>query len=386
MRGIMDSPESTPTQPRYPIPEGTIDTLGHVICVGALHEGNAGFNRQIDVLSTLKQGDRAQVYQMWIIDVFSSNSVAFDAIIRYGLAGENAPDKEKWTQLLEHIAGVTAITIHLERLLERHGAAKVDEETLTTAALFNNIDKPEAVAAAIAKGSGSVRVDTHPELTPSLVHDLGKPAELAAGSGGLENSRNNPVLREGRLWNELSDYGVSKHIILAAQNTGRGDRFFGELLDYDDQTRPKAMEDRGALATLIGKEREDIDRMTPMQRRRTSIEAKGRMAAIVGIADALAAQFRFKGMREKDIDDMASYYLTYKTDPESVKFFGNDWPEYYKEIRRYLIEQVPVQNRPAIEAELDALTHERIFNETVLPSTLGLNNSKAYDKLVYPLQ
>jgi hypothetical protein len=381
----MNTPEIIQTQAQYPIPEELINTLGHVICVGALKEGDEGFNKQIDVLSTSKERDRAQVYQMWTVDVFSSNSVALGALQRFGLAGENAPDKEKWTQLLEHIAGVTAITIHLEKLLEKHGATKVDQESLTTAALFNNIDKPEAVAAAIDMGGGSILVDTHPRLTAPLVHDLGKPAELAAGGGGLENSRNNPVLREGKLWLDLSNHGVSDDIILAAQNTGRSDRFFSELEDYDDNAKPKAMEDRDALATLLGIPREAIDHMTPTERRHASIEAKGRAAAIVGIADALAAQFRFKGMSEQNIDAMAEHYLTYKKDPESVQFFGKDWREYYKEVRRYLTQQVPEENRPALEAELDSLTHEIIFNETVLPSTLGSNNKNAYNRLRYPI-
>ena len=110
--------------------------------------------------------------------------------------------------------------------------------------------------------------------------------------------------------------------------------------------------------------------MTPAERRRASIEAKGPVAAIVGIADAMAAQFRFKGMSDEAIDEMSEYYLTRKTDAESTAFFGNDWPEYYKEVRRYLASLAGPDGAEALSTDLAAITEARIFNETVLPTVV----------------
>jgi serine/threonine protein phosphatase PrpC len=138
--------------------------------------------------------------------------------------------------------------------------------------------------------------------------------------------------------------------------------------------------------------------MQPAERRRASIEAKGLLAALVGFSDAMAAQFKLQGLSEASIDTMTAYYLSRKKDPESVAFFGQDWPEYYKAVRQYLISQVPEANRAAFVAELDSLTHERVFNETVLPDVLGEHamqrsqerrldgESTAYDKMKYKLE
>lgn len=334
------------------IAESRIDALGHIITDTT--------NQKIDVFSAENVGvDRAQIYQSWAIGKFAANDVVYDALDRYKLAGFDT-NKEKWTQLLEHISGVTAIANHLEGLLEKYGAAEIDSDHIYTATLLDNIDKPQAIEA------GTEALDT-----ATLIHDIEKPAELAAGAGGLENSRDNPVLREGRLWTYLHEQGISDEIILAAQNTGRSDRFFSELDDYSDDAVKKALEDRQALANLLSIDRDEIDTMSPSERRRASIEAKGRLAALVGISDAMAAQFRFQGFSENDIDSMSKHYLTYKTDPESVAFFGQDWPEYYKEVRRYLIAQVPAKNRAELEKELDDLDHETVFNDTVLPEVLG---------------
>jgi hypothetical protein len=349
--------------PTTPIDEARVDDLGHIIRTAYLPESAEGYNPKIEVF---REPDFGQVYQMWAITQFAENDIAFQAVKEFDLAGTSNPEKERWTQLLEHITGVVAIADHLESMLERHGAPNVDRTSIAQATLLDNLVKPQSITAAVEMAASAQL------QTAVLTHDLEKPAEIAAsGAGGLENSRDNPVLREGRLWQWLHERGVSDDIILAAQNTGRSDRFFSELENYTDHAVKKALQDREALAELLQCDRSVIDAMTPQQRRRASIEAKGPVAALVGIADALAAQFKFRGITEQKIDAMSAHYLTYKTDPESVAFFGQDWPAYYKEVRRYLIDLVPQENRLAFIQELDVLTHEQIYNETVLPAVLG---------------
>lgn len=400
--------------PTTPLPEEKIDDLGHIIRAGAADEAHADYNPQVDVFSHLKEGDRAQIYQMWAIDKFASNPIAFDALKAFGLAGEGATEKEKWTQLLEHIAGVTAIADHLEGLLEKYGVTTIDKDKLEAATLFDSLQKPYAVEAGIGLR------DESPLRTATLVHDIEKPAELAAAkemtanpAGGLENSLDNPVLREGRLWQYLHERGESDDVILAAQNTGRSDRFYsseatyekvvdnavrnGSIQDYErgdvlESLLKKASLQRDALGELLHEPYEAVEAMSPAERRQASIEAKGMLAALVGFSDAMAAQFKLQGLSEASIDGMTKYYLSRKKDPESVAFFGEDWPEYYKAVRRYLINQVPESHRDAFAAELDGLTHERVFNETVLPEVLGAHamqreaESTAYDKLKYKME
>src|ERR1019366_5756447 len=149
-------------------------------------------------------------YQMWAIDSFARNKVAFDAVKVFGLAGDNS-GQEQWTQLMEHISGVTAIDDHLGSLLEKYGAQPIDRLKLESAALLDNLEKPQAVSIGIEM------LRNEPAKSAALLHDLEKPAELAAAraiangadASGLENSRDNPVLREGRLWTYLHNQGVS---------------------------------------------------------------------------------------------------------------------------------------------------------------------------------
>ena len=164
---------------------------------------------------------------------------------------------------------------------------------------------------------------------------------------------------------------------MAAQNTGRADRYFSELDEYDDNGVKKALEDRQKLAEILGVDRDEIDSMTSSERRQASIAAKGPLAAIVGVADAMSAQAKLQGMSTSAIEDMASFYTDKdrnpyaKLDPESRFFFGNDWPQYYIEARSYLVGLVPEENREAFAAELDGLTYKKVFNETILPRSLG---------------
>lgn len=365
--------------PALPLDERLIDNLGHIICVGAAHEGQPDYNAKIEVFSIAKEGDRAQIYQMWAIDKVVSNPVVLNAFKEFGLAGdgEAAKDKEKWTQLVEHIAGVAAIADHIFTMIHTYGGAELDIETLETAAMLDNIEKQAAIEAGVAERKAQ---EGNSLSTAALVHDLEKPAELGAGAGGLENSRDNPVLRAGRLWSYLHDVGVEDGIILAAQNTGRTDRFFDYLDEYSVSLISKALKDRETLAHQLGISTDEVDDMTPDGRRMASITYKGLLAALVSGSDAMAAQFKFQGMTEAAIDAMSAYYLSYKTDPESATFFGQDWPAYYKINRTYLISQVPEENRAAFEAELNALTHEKIFNDTVLPSVLGITGNEAARK------
>jgi len=357
-----------------------IDALGHIIRVPLLKDGDEGYNTQIEVLDPKNEGDRAQIYQMWTITQFAEHPVAIEALAHFNLAGDTE-GKENWTQLLEHIAGVTAIALRLESILEKHGASTVNADELKDATLYDNLEKPYAI---LAGREGLA--------TAALVHDVEKPAELAAAkdmmkrplsAGGLENSLDNPIIRDGALWRWLQAKKVDEGIIIAAQNTGRSDRLYSEYDDYPEGMIKKVIVQREALAELLSVPVDIVDGMSPTERRRKSIESKGRMAAIVGIADALAAQFKFQGIKESDIDATSDYYLSRKKDPESVMFFGQDWPEYYKQVRQYMIEQVPAENRVALVAELDELTHEDIFNETVLPTVLGETNPLAAQKLRY---
>ena len=382
------------------LPVRSIDDLGHIIRVGRAQEDEADYNPKIEVFQVGGEDDadgRAQVYQMWAVDKFASNPVANEALHAFNLSGD-ADGKENWTQLLEHIAGVTANALHIEKMLEKYGVI-LDGQAIEAATLYDSLEKPMAV-----EEGTRMRMD-EPLETATLVHDVEKPAELAVAremkvdrnvAAGLENSRDNPVIREGRLWSYMQELGVENDIILAAQNTGRSDRFFSDLDDYSGDAVKKAIEDRERLASLIGVDREVVDAMSPAERRRASIEAKGPVAAIVGIADAVAAQFKFKGVSDAQLSAMAEYYKSRKTDPESQHFFGQDWPEYYKEVRRYLIDLVPEEKRAIFEADLDSLTYHDIFNDTVLPHTLGehamdqaaikheTGEENIYDTLKYP--
>ena len=364
--------------------EEDIDSVGHIIRVPALKQGDKDYNSQIEVFDPKIEGDRAQVYQMWAVNQFAEHPVALEALKRFNLAG-NSEGKESWTQLLEHISGVAAAAITIEKILEKHGAQAIDVNKLIEATLHDNLEKPLAVMA----GREAL-------ATAVLLHDLEKPAEIAAaqemaksgGAGGYENSLDNPVLQDGVSWRwmygQVKDGKLDEPTVAAAQNTGRGDRLYSEYNDYPEDMVKKAIIQRESLATLLGITVDEVNNMTPSERRQRSITAKERMAAIVGIADALTQQFKFQGLTEADIDATAAKYLTRKKDPESVVFFRQDWPEYYKEVLHYLLTQVPEENQPALKAELNALTHEKIFNQTVLPAIIGDNNPQAAETLRYP--
>lgn len=365
-------------------------SLRHIIRVGNAGEGTDHYNPQIDVFSKDKEGERARIYQRWAVAKFADNEIAHDALTTFELAGDsNEEYAKKWTQLLEHISGVTAIADHITDLLADYGVRTVSRDQVEAAAIYDNMDKAMAVE------------------TAALIHDIEKPAELAAGAGGFENSLDNPVLRDGKLWKYLLEQGVPMEVIVAAQNTGRSDRLYSTDEEYravvdqavesgrlEPEKRDealasmlaKAKSQRESLAALLGVSVEEVETMTPSERRRASIEAKGPVAAIVAISDAMAAQFRFKGMSDEAIDEMSEYYLTRKTDAESTAFFGNDWPEYYKEVRRYLISLVPAEQQAALAHALETLTQERIFNETVLPTVVeGITpNPPSTEGLRYP--
>ncbi len=356
-----------------------IDALGHIIRVPTLKEGEDGYNSQIDVFDSKNEGDRAQVYQMWAISQFAEHPIAMRALKRFNLAGD-AEGKEAWTQLLEHIAGVTAIALAIDNLLEKYGAESIDTDELKDATLYDNLEKPYAIML------GRERL-----ATAALVHDVEKPAELAAAkqiaieeeAAGLENSLDNPIIRSGALWHWLHAQGVDESTIIAAQNTGRSDRLFSDYEDYPEDMIKKARMQRESLAELLKTSVDEVDMMTPGERREKSIDAKGLKSAIVGIADALAVQFKFQGVTDESIEATGNKYLTRKKDPESVIFFSKDWPEYYKKVVRYMINQVPKENRQAFQDELYSLTHESIFNQTVAPAVLGSNNKKAETALRY---
>lgn len=360
----------TPRHEASPLKHSDIDDLSHILTQGAAQPDTDNFNGKLEVFRTDIEGDRARVYQMWAIDKFASNPVASEALRDFGLAGtpESAPDKENWTQLLEHVSGVNAIANHLATLIETHGGQSLSRDDLNTATLLHDIEKPAEIAAA---------------------RELAMPGQASAG---LENSLDNPVLRDGRIWRWSAAHGVSDEVIMAAQNTGRGDRFYSDISTYEavvdaaveagtiteinrgaaiDNLVKKADTQRSILAGQLNTTLDEINTMTPSERRRASIEAKGSIAAVVGISDALAVQFRFKDITPAGIDKMSAHYLTYKKDPESVAFFGEDWPQYYKDVREYLISLAPEANQTQLAHDLDTLTHQQIFNETVLPTVLG---------------
>lgn len=384
------SPERN--SPSSLIEDEQLNDFAHVFEAGNAGEHDEAYNSQIDLLRVggpddahdidtplFAHGGRAQVWQTFVANKFVSDPVAYDAAVTFGLAGENAEHKKKWTQLLEHVAGVTANAVQIAEMLKKYGY-DLDENKLVDATLYDSLLKPEAIEAGI-----KMRAEREKLETAVLVHDTEKSKELdgarliakGGSPAGLENSRDNPVIREGRLWMYLHQQGVGDDVLLAAQNTGRADRYFSELSDYDDSGVKKALEDREKLAELMNVDRDVIDAMTPSERRQASIDAKGPIAAIVGIADAMSAQAKLKGMSDAAIEDMASFYTDKdrnpyaKLDPESQFFFGKDWPEYYKEVRAYLISLVPEESRHALAADFDALTYQRVFNETVLPHTLG---------------
>ena len=208
-------------------------SLRHIIAVGNASEGTPNHNGQIDVFSREKQGDRARIYQRWATAKFADNPVAHHALETFELAGDtNQEYAKKWTQLLEHISGVTAIADHITNLLSQHGVI-VDGASVESAALYDNIDKAMAVE------------------TAALVHDIEKPAELAAGAGGLENSLDNPILRDGKLWKYLLEKGVPMEVIIAGQNTGRSDRLYSTDEEYE------AVIDRAIEAGRLEPEKRD---------------------------------------------------------------------------------------------------------------------------------
>ena len=387
------------------LPESSIDAYGHIIRSGAAHEGDEDYNPKIEVFSGDIEGDRAQVYQMWAIDKFASNEVAHNATVAFGLAGENADSKENWTQLLEHVSGVVANTLHFAGLLQKYGVKNLDLKSIEEASLYDSIQKPAAIENGV-----NMRRDIEALETAALVHDTFKNKEVDAAKvmsgtdrpGGLENSRDNPAVNDELLWDYLRAQGVSETVIIAAKNTGRADRYFSNLDRYDDKGIKKAYEDWEKLAAQLGVDRDDIEAMTPNERRDASIDAKGLIATSVGFNDAMSAQAKLRGYSDEVISDTATFYTDTdrnpyaKTDPESRFFFGEDWPGYYKRARVKFIELVAEDLRPAFIQELDSITYQTVFNETILPGVLGkatmqraaelhaAGEPNIYDTLRYP--
>lgn len=102
------------------------------------------------------------------------------AFKEFGLAGndEATKDKEKWTQLVEHIAGVAAIADHIFTMIHTYGGAEFDIQTLETAAMLDNIEKQAAVEAGIAERKTQ---EGNNLSTAALVHDLEKPCGACDG-------------------------------------------------------------------------------------------------------------------------------------------------------------------------------------------------------------
>lgn len=393
--------------------DNRIDDFGHIITAGRAKPGQDEYSDKIevfrnggadDVVDTddpkfmynselgLEHGARAQVWQMWAIDTFTSDEVAYEAFMLFGLAGDEAEDKLNWVQLLEHISGTTANSLAIAMLMKKYGH-DIDLHKVVQATLLD-AEKPSAIQEGVR-----MRTELEKLKTASNIHDVEKRKEVLAGramaqgvtSSGLENSRDNPVIRDGKAWIYFHEQGVGDDVIIAAQNTGRADRYFSDLDHYDEKGVKKALEDREKLAELIRVDRNVIDAMTPDERRWASIDGKGTLAAIVGFGDAMSSQAKLQGLSVSAIESQAGFYTDAdrnpyaKTDSESVFFFGEDWPGYYKQDRAYLISKIPKENQAAFAAELDKLNYQRVFNDVVLPQTVGANNPKAIEKLRYPL-
>ena len=87
----------------------------------------------------------------------------------------------------------------------KHGY-DIDEAKVVDATVFDSLQKPEAIQDGV-----EMRAEREKLETAALVHDTEKSKEIDAarliangGSpAGLENSRDNPVIRDGRLWMSL---------------------------------------------------------------------------------------------------------------------------------------------------------------------------------------
>ena len=135
--------------------------------------------------------------------------------------------------------------------------------------------------------------------------------------GNIDHSLEEEMTRRGL------PMGYPRRAVRAALNTGRTDRRFDSEAD-----------------------------------RRLSIEQKGLIAAVVGLADTRTIGPHFRSLAEAHQE-----YLRNKTDPESMIFFARDWLPYYQAIETYLKAHAPGLSLDITDAE--------IYAEAVFPEVFG---------------
>lgn len=205
---------------------------------------------------------------------------AAEVFMHYGLTGDGS---SAWTQLYEHIAGVTAAAL----------------------TIANRMALPTRHIEAVRVGA--------------LLHDATKRRDIES-YGTLASSHANT---DRSLALTMRAAGYPQDVITAAMNTGRDDRIFSS-----------------------GRER------------RASIEQKGVIGAIVGLADT-----RSSGAHFVSLDQAQADYLARKKDAESVSFFTKYWRPYYEAVEDYLTE-----NSPGLRLDI---SDEQVYNETVCPEVFG---------------
>ena len=176
-----------------------------------------------------------------------------------------------------------------------------------------------AAATAIMRQMGLAGEAARKVRAAALLHDATKRLDVER-HGPFANSLENT---DQMLQVRMRDAGYPEDVIMATVNTGRADRRFDS----------------------VGS-------------RHRSIEAKGIMAAIVGLADARCTADGFISLGFA----LKTYYAR-KTDPESMEFFAKHWLAYYLAVERYLAEHFP-------RLRLD-ITNEDIYNQVIFPEVLG---------------
>lgn len=319
------------------------EELHHIVTVPSRREGEPGFNNQVDVFS----GKNASIYRGNALLNLLEDPIVREAFRAFGVIGDE--QSESWAQLIEHIAGSAAAGVAIAEAMAEHGA-NVDIAAVRAALLYHDAAKPLEIQAARAKRAAAAAE--------------GKDAGSVAGLANAEGAQ------VTNIWEYLRQAGVSELVITAAQNTGRGDRYYSDLRDYPEgKARETARRQWQQLADATGLSFLAVEAMTPTERRRLSIEQKGTVAAIAGLADALSSGPCFAGVRA--INEMRDAYLAKKTDPESQLFFGQDWPEYYKLVVDYLIDQVPADRRAAFAQRLAEIDDRDVYYRVIMPRALG---------------
>jgi hypothetical protein len=231
------------------------------------------------------------------------------------------------SQVLDRRSELIAPTISLPggraaEILSRYGLTGQGSENWTQ--LYEHIGGVVAATVTIAQRMRLDAGDIELARTAALLHDATKRRDVER-HGVFASSAENA---DRSLEQVMRESGYSDPVITAAMNTGREDRVF------------------------------DSDRS-----RWASIEQKGVVAAVVGLADTRRSSAHFRSLEQAQTD-----YLARKRDSASREFFTKQWKPYYLAVEKYLIGKCPQLNLN--------ITDEDIYTEAIFPEVFGPRSSQ----------